>query len=109
LYNKNVILVNHLNNYKMGRIIYDDHEKSYRAVCIQNMQRGFDPKIASTLEEKTLPALEHFQELLEGASNKDGKPIKVTITVEGKESRSFSIEIENLSEIQEILQWTICK
>ena len=83
----------------MGNYLYDVREKSYRVIAQPSLTRLYD--------DKAVPALTAFQDAINKFGNEKGKPTKITITVQGKEDFTFSIEIEDLSEIQEILQWTI--
>src|SRR5206468_3037438 len=63
--------------------------------------------LVSTKDKKVSPALAKLLEALKDQGEIQG-PTEVVIGVFGKNKQHvFSLELEDLSEIQEILQWTI--
>lgn len=85
----------------MGKVRYDDHEKSYRVIAYTGVSTLYDDQAA--------PPLKMLHEALSLYGNDSGKPTEISITIHGKKEFTFSFKVNDLSEIQEILQWTIGK
>ena len=87
----------------MGALLIDSSTKGFVGLTAI---AASDQRAANVDPGEVSPALAKLLDAL-NEQGTDGGPVEVVIGVFGKHQHVFSVTLEDLSEIQEILQWTI--
>lgn len=87
------------------------------ALLIDSGTKGFTELAALALTNAKSLEVEHLDEaaspmsklldLLRSNGNDAGAPTEIMILVNGKETKAFTFVVKDLSEITEVLQWTV--
>ena len=62
---------------------------------------------AAIIKNKFSPPLSRLLDVLREQGSPAGQPTEISIVINGKSEKSILIIVHDLSELQEILQWTI--
>lgn len=81
------------------------------ALLIGSSTKGFTGMTAAQTPAKiekgdVSPALQQLLSAINDVSE-GGGPVDINIVVNGQERRAFTINVDDLGEIQEVLQWTV--
>ena len=90
----------------MGHLLIDSGTKGFtelNSLAVTQIKDG-GREIDTT---QVSPALVKLLDALKEHGNHDGEPTEIFIAIRGKQEHAFTIVVDNLSEIQEILQWTV--
>lgn len=87
----------------MGALLIDSSTKGFVGLTAVPAQESLVPSID---KQEVSPALSQLLDAFNEVGNAEG-PTEVVIGVFGKRHHVFTIQLEDLSEIQEILQWAI--
>lgn len=83
----------------MGDLFIDSSTKGFTGISTAANQAAIQKGDMS-------PGLTKLLEAVRDASQQKG-PVEINIAVSGSEKRIFTINVDDLGEIQEILQWTV--
>ncbi|MFG1289851.1 hypothetical protein [Xanthobacter versatilis] len=83
----------------MGLAFIGAVTKGFTGLTAAANPADIDPATISPALQQLLAALKDVAEA--------GQPVEVNIVVKGKESRVFTVSVDNAGELEEILQWTV--
>jgi hypothetical protein len=83
----------------MGALLIGSSTKGFTGMTVAQTPAEVEKGNISPGLQQLLSAIDDVAE--------SGGPVEINIVVSGKERRVFTINVDNLGEIQEILQWTV--